>query len=191
MKAYSQDLRKRILDTVQRGDGTLGQIARRFLVSVSFITRLLQLHRSTGSLRPKPHGGGNPAALAPEHLERLRELIRQQPDATLEELRQRLGASCSLMTISRALRKLGLPRKKKIPRSQEQGRPEVQEQRREFCEELAGLDPRRLVFVDECGANTAMTRTYGRAPVGQRVSTDTPGHWAAIPLTCGLRLWGV
>ena len=115
MTAYSQDLRKRILDTVQRGEGSLRQIARRFLVSVSFVTRLLRLHRSTGSLEPKPHGGGNPAALGPEDLERLRELVRMQPDATLEELRQRLGASCSLMTISRALCKLGLPRKKKTP----------------------------------------------------------------------------
>jgi len=191
MKAYSQDLRKRILETVQRGDGTLRQIARRFLVSVSFVTRLLQLHRSTGSLEPRPHGGGNPAVLGPEDLEQLRQLVRQQPDATLEELHQRLGAWCSLMTISRALHKLGLPRKKKIPRAQEQDRPEVQEQRREFCEELAGLDPRRLVFVDECGANTAMTRTYGRAPVGQRVYARTPGRWESITLTCGLRLSGV
>jgi transposase len=169
----------------------LRQIARRFLVSISFVTRLLRLHRSTGSLVPKPHGGGNPAALGPQDLERLRELIRQQPDATLEELRQRLGASCSTMTISRALRKLGLPRKKKVPRAQEQDRPEVQEQRREFCKELAGTDPRRLVFVDECGANTAMTRTYGRAPVGRRVYANTPGRWESITLTCGLRLSGV
>jgi transposase len=191
MIPYSQDLRKRILETVQRGDGSLRQIARRFLVSVSFVTRLLRLHRGTGALEPKPHGGGNPAVLGPEDLERLRELIRQQPDATLEELRQRLGASCSTMTISRALRKLGLPRKKKVPRAQEQDRPEVQERRREFCEELAGLDPRRLVFVDECGANTAMTRTHGRAPVGQRVSSNTPGRWESITLTCGLRLSGV
>ena len=36
------------------------QIARRFLVSVSFVTRLLQLYRSTGSVEPRPHGGGNP-----------------------------------------------------------------------------------------------------------------------------------
>src|SRR5712671_789383 len=191
MTPYSQDLRKRILETVQRGDGSLRQIARRFLVSVSFVTRLLRLHRGTGSLEPKPHGGGNPAVLGPEDLERLRELVGQQPDATLEELRQRLGASCSTMTISRALRKLGLPRKKKVPRAQEQDRPEVQEQRREFCEGLAGTDPRRLVFVDECGANTAMTRTHGRAPVGQRVYATTPGHWDAITLTCGLRLSGV
>ncbi len=191
MTAYSQDLRQRILDTVQRGEGSLRQIARRFLVSVSFVTRLLRTHRSTGSLEPKPHGGGNPAVLGPEDLERLREVIRQQPDATLEECRQRLGVSCSLMTISRALRQLELPRKKKVPRAQEQDRPEVQQQRREFCEELAGLDPRRLVFVDECGANTAMTRTHGRAPVGQRVYTNTPGGWESITLTCGLRLSGV
>ena len=85
MTPYSQDLRQRIVDTVQRGEGTVRQIAERFLVSVSFVTRLLQLHRSTGSVEPRPHGGGNPAVLTPEDLERLRELIREQPDATLEE----------------------------------------------------------------------------------------------------------
>ena len=53
------------------------------------------------------------------------------------------------------------------------------------------MDPRRLVFVDECGANTAMTRKYGRAPRGQRVDTDTPGHWESITLISGLRLSGV
>src|SRR3954462_13909241 len=115
MTPYSHDLRQRILDTIQRGDGSVRQIARRFLVSVSFVTRLLRLYRSTASLEPRPHGGGNPAVLEAEDLERLRELIRQQPDATLEECRQRLGVSCRLITISRALSKLGLPRKKKVP----------------------------------------------------------------------------
>jgi transposase len=191
MTPYSQDLRQRVLDTVGRGEGSSRQIARRFLVSVSFVTRLLNRYRGTGSLEPKPHGGGHPPSLGPEDRERLRELIRQQPDATLEECRQRLGTSCSAMTISRALRKLGLPRKKKVPRAAEQDRPDVQERRREFCEELAGLDPRRLVFVDECGANTAMTRTHGRAPAGQRVYANTPGRWESITLTCGLRLSGV
>src|ERR1043165_7716850 len=154
MTPLSQDLRQRILDTVQRREGSLRQIARRFLVSVSFVTRLLRTSRNPGSPEPKPHGGGNPPVLTPEDLERLRELIRQQPDATLEECRQRLGVSCSAMAISRALRRLGLPRKKKVPRAQEQDRPDVQEQRREFCEGLAGVDPRRLAFVDECGAHT-------------------------------------
>ena len=191
MTPYSPDLRQRILETVQRGEGSLRQIAQRFLVSLSFVVRLLQTYRRTGSIQPRPHRGGNPAKLAPEDLERLRELVQQQPDATLEELRQRLGVACSTMAICRALKKMGLPLKKKVPRAAEQGRPDVQERRQEFTAELAGVDPHRLVFVDECGANTAMTRTHGRAPVGQRVYTDAPGKWDAITLTCGLRLSGV
>jgi transposase len=191
MTPYSHDLRQRVFDTVQRGEESLRQIADRFLVSASFVMRLVQLHRRTGSLEPKPHRGGNPAALGPEDLQRLRELIQQQPDATLEGCRDRLGLSCSLMAISRALTKLGLPRKKKIPRACEQDSPEVQEQRRAFCEGLAGVDPQHLVFIDECGANTSMTRTHGRAPKGQRVYTNTPGGWKSITLTCGLRLCGV
>jgi transposase len=190
MTPYSEDLRQRIVETASRGDGTLSQIAERFLVSVSFVTRLLQLHRTTGSVEPRPHGGGHPAVLTPEDLQRLRELIEERPDATLEECRKSLGCSCSLATISRALSRLGLPRKKKVPRACEQDSPKVQEQRREFCDELAGIDPRRLVFVDECGANTAMTRNYGRAPAGQRVYADTPGRWESITLTCGMRLCG-
>src|SRR5262245_27746202 len=190
MTPYSRDLRERIIETARRGEETLAEIAERFLVSISFVTRLLQLHRTTGSVQPRPHGGGHPAVLTPEDLERLRALIRDRPDATLEECRKHLGSSCSLATISRALSRLGLPRKKKVPRAAEQDRPDVQERRREFCEELAGIDPRRLVFVDECGANTAMTRNYGRAPAGQRVYTDTPGHWDSITLTCGMRLCG-
>lgn len=191
MRPYSQDLRQRIVDTVQRGEGTIRQIAERFLVSVAFVTRLLQLHRGSGSVEPRPHGGGNPAVLTSEDLERLREFIAKQPDATLQECATHLGSSCSLATISRALSKLGLPRKKKVPRAAEQDRPEVQEKRREFCAKLAGIDPQRLVFVDECGANTSMTRTHGRAPVGQRVDTDAPAHWDSITLTSGMRLDGI
>jgi transposase len=56
---------------------------------------------------------------------------------------------------------------------------------------MAGTDPHRLVFVDESGANTAMTRTHGRAPAGERVYANAPAHWESITLTCGLRLSGV
>ena len=102
MRPYSQDLRERIVDTVQRGEGTIRQIAERFPVSVSFVTRLLQLRRSSGSVEPRPHGGGNPSVLTPGDLERLRERIRTQPDATLQECAAHLGSSCSLMTLSRS-----------------------------------------------------------------------------------------
>src|SRR5262249_22698043 len=157
MTPYSQDLRQRILETARHGNATVKQIAARFLVSVSFVTRLLQLHRTTGSVEPRPHGGGHPAVLTPGDLERLREFIREQPDATLEECRRHLGSSCSLATICRALSRLGLPRKKKVPRAAEQDSPEVLERRREFCPEPAGIDPRPLLFLHHFRAHTPLT----------------------------------
>jgi len=51
-----------------------------------------------------------------------------------------------------------------------------------------GLDPKKLVFLDETGAKTNMTRLYGRAPVGQRLVDRTPhGHWVNNTYVCGLR----
>src|SRR5258708_11414854 len=191
MAPYSRDLRKRIIDTVERGEGSLQQIAKRFVVSISFVTRLLRRYGPTGSLEPKPHGGGRRPALGPAQLRRLRASIEEKPDATLEELRRRLGVNCSTMAIVRALKKLKITRKKKVLHAQERDTPEGRQKRRQFLEEIAGLDPERLVFVDESGANTSMTRTHGRAPVGQRVHGAVPGHWDSGTLICGLRLGGV
>jgi transposase len=169
----------------------LRQIAQRFLVSLSFVVRLLQHYRTTGSPAPKPHGGGRHPALNPAQLKRLEALIRKKPDATLEELRQRLGVDCSTMAIVRALKKLKITRKKKVLHAQERDSPENQQKRRDFLEAIVGIDPERLVFVDETGANTSMTRTHGRAPVGERVEGAVPGHWDSVTLICGLRLSGV
>src|SRR5581483_3037831 len=141
MPVYSQDLRKRVIDTVERGDGSLRQIANRFLVSLSFVVRLVRHYHTTGSLEPKPHGGGRQPALSPAQFERLAALIQKTPDATLEELRQSLGVECSTMAIVRALKKLKITRKKKVLHAQEQDSPEGQQKRRDFLAELAGIDP--------------------------------------------------
>jgi transposase len=58
--------------------------------------------------------------------------------------------------------------------------------------EFAGVDPARLVFVDETGSSTAMDRTHGRAPSGVRVDGPVPhGHWKVVTLTAAVRLGGV
>jgi transposase len=191
MRPYSQDLRERVIDAVGRGEGSLRQIARRFVVSLSFVTRLLNRYRQTGSPEPAPHGGGRPPALGPADLERLRGLIRQRPDATLEELRRGLGGMCSAMAVWRALRKLKITRKKKVLHAAERDTPKGRRKRRAFRREAAGVDPDHLVFVDETGADTSMTRAYGRGPVGDRVEGAVPGRWDSLTLTCGLRLSGV
>lgn len=54
------------------------------------------------------------------------------------------------------------------------------------------IDPERLVFIDETGLNTKMTRLYGRAPRGQRLLASVPfGHWKTTTFVAGLRLTGL
>lgn len=55
-----------------------------------------------------------------------------------------------------------------------------------------GLDPTRLVFVDETGASTKMARLYGRAARGRRCVASVPhGHWKTTTFVGGLRLSGM
>ena len=187
MLPYSNDLRERIVAAVDRGEHSLREIARLFSVDRSFLVRLLQRRRATGSIQPKPHGGGASPKLDDDAVRRLLELVRQQPDATLAELRDRLGVPCHIATVARVLRKHRISRKKKTLHAQERDRPEVREHRVAFTEKLAGVDPEHLVFVDEFGVNTAMTRRYGRAPVGERVEAAVPGVWKNVTRIAGLR----
>ena len=112
MKAYSQDLRDRVVRAVDRGGQTQQQIAERFGVSTAWIKKLLKRRRETGSIAPKPHGGGMPAKYRGKALERLKEALAAQPDASLEELRDRTRVPASIMAVFRALERLGVHRKK-------------------------------------------------------------------------------
>jgi len=112
MKPYSLDLRQRVLAAVDDGQLTRGQIAQRFSVSTSWIRRLVQRRRETGSISPRPHRSGPQPKLDEPRLARLRALVGNQPDATLAELRDRLAEPVSVMTVCRALRRLRLPLKK-------------------------------------------------------------------------------
>jgi transposase len=187
MRAYSMDLRERIVAAIDRHEHSLRELAHLFSVSLSFLVRLLQRRRAAGSLQPKPHGGGPAPKLDAAAVRRLLALVRKQPDATLTELRDRLGIPCHIATIARVLRRHGITRKKKTLHAQQRDRPEVQAQRAVFTEKVAAVDPEHLVFIDEFGATTAMTRRYGRAPAGERVKAATPGAWKNVTTIVGLR----
>jgi len=191
MRPLSIDLRIRIVAAVEAGEHSLRELAELFAVDLATIVRLLQRYRRTGSVHPKPHGGGPRPKLDAQATARLRELVRQQPDATLAELRKQLGVACSIMTIFRALRRQRITRKKKTRHADERDTPRVQKQRRAFRKTMASVPAEHLVFVDETGATTAMGRTYGRAPAGERVQATAPGAWKNVTLISGLRTSGV
>ena len=82
------------------------------------------------------------------------------------------------------------PEKKSL-RASEQDRPDVAQKRREWIADLPRLDPARLIFIDESGAKTNMTRLYGRTFGGGRVVDKAPsGHWTNTTIISALRLDG-
>lgn len=112
MDAYSMDLRERVAADCDSGMWSQPEIAEKYDVSTSFITKLLRRRRETGSLKPRPHAGGPPPTLNEGDRKRIAARVRQQPDMTLAELCAWAPKSVSDTTMSRVLIALGLTRKK-------------------------------------------------------------------------------
>ena len=112
MRAYSNDLRQRVVAAYDAREGTQEQVAARFAVSTSWVRKVLRQRRATGSIEPRPHGGGHPSAFDGEADARLRRAVRDDSDATLAELGQAAGVACSPSAVYRALVRLGITRKR-------------------------------------------------------------------------------
>lgn len=116
MRPYSLDLRQRLVQAYERGQGTIPEIAEQFSVSVASVNKMLRQWRDTGDLAPLPHGGGKPPSLSKRQLQLLKRMVQQQGDPSLAELQnmpsEQEQVNVHLSTISRASARLGLPRKK-------------------------------------------------------------------------------
>jgi transposase len=115
--SISSDLRRRVVDSYLAGYGTYSEIAKRFNVGEASVSRWLRKYRETGTVNPKPHGGGTKAKIDEKGLALLKRLVSERPDATLKELAQSYenarAVKVALCIIYRALNQLGLTRKKK------------------------------------------------------------------------------
>jgi len=80
---------------------------------------------------------------------------------------------------------------KKTLRASEQDREDVKLKRDQWMRMLPSLDPQKLVFLDESGVKTNMTRLRGRAKNGLRLFAQAPhGHWCTTTLISSIRLNG-
>jgi putative transposase len=117
MKAYSLDLRQKIVDAYAEGNISQRQLARQFRVALSFIEKLLKQHRETGNIAPKVRTEQTPTKLNEEQLKILEQIVKANNDATLDELRyqleQKTGVLIGRSTVDRMLTKLNLTVKKK------------------------------------------------------------------------------
>jgi transposase len=187
-KAYSGDLRERVIETVGAGTSRR-EAAEVFAVAVSTAVKWLQRLRDTGSSAAKPRGGST-SRLEP-HTALILAVVDERPDATLKEIgaalaKRRIRTSRSALW--RFFDRHHITRKKKSLRAAEQHRADVARARRKWIREQGLLDPARLVFIDETGVNTSMVPLYGRSPRGVRLVDHVPfGNWETLTFVSALR----
>jgi len=178
VKPYSNEIRNRVVTAYENKKGSYRCLAERFMVSLSFVQDIMKLYRQTGSVSPRPHGGGVLPKISSQGLAAVGELSAGTPDASLKELCQRFfektGVSVSQSVMCNALKKLGLTVKKKTFRAAEQDRDDVKKARESFQKEMPLLPAQSLVFIDESGAALNMARSHARSPKGERAYSKKP-----------------
>jgi transposase len=116
MRAYSLDLRERVVAAYEKGEQSIRVIAAQFSVGQTFLKKMLRQKRESGSLERLPSRAGAKKLLSEAHRRWLSKQVQEKPDATLVELQEGLQTSrkvcVSRATVSRELQGLRLPRKK-------------------------------------------------------------------------------
>jgi transposase len=117
MRPYSIDIRQRIVDAYKKAEGSVRELAQRFVVTPKTVQNYLNLERQTGSVAPRPHGGGQAPKLDDAGVQQVRAIVEEKNDRTLDETAQevetRLQVHVSRSTVWRIVERLGLGRKKK------------------------------------------------------------------------------
>lgn len=118
MQPYSIDFRQKILEVYEQEKISIRKLAKRFLVSKSFIQKLLKQSQQTGDIKPKRQGGNLPPKVQGSDLVTLIGIIENNNDATLEELcellKEQTGIEISRATMGRISQNLNYTFKKKL-----------------------------------------------------------------------------
>jgi len=115
-KPLGDDLRRKLLLAYDQGEGTLEELASRFLVSVGWAKKISAARNRTGQAERLVHRPGRKPHADVEAQQQVRTWVVQQPDLTLAEVQQKLLAEASvtlsLPQVWKLLKKLGLRLKK-------------------------------------------------------------------------------
>ncbi len=123
MASYSLDLRQRIVQSYFAGEGSIREIAKRFLVSPTTVYQYLKLYKQKENLLPKEYVAGRKPAVDNKQLLLVKTLLQNKADMTLTELctafEKKTGTRVSSASMWRAIKKIGLTYKKRpyVPKS--------------------------------------------------------------------------
>jgi len=188
-KPYSMDLRERAVVAVLQSGLSRHESAARFGVAPSTVINWVRRFRATGSVGPAQMGGRKPKAVAGEYAVFLARRVRDGA-FTLRGLVAELAAR-GLKVDYRSgwnfvhAEKLSF---KKTVVARERDRPDGAPRRAQWTKRQSGIDPKRLVFIDETWTKTNMEPLRGWAPRGERLVAKVPhGHWQTMTFVASLR----
>jgi len=111
MGISSAEVRERAIEAYENGRGSQALVAKLYGIDLSTFQRWLRRYRQSGRAAPLPRGH-NPPALNDAQMHELNTLVQKTPDATLAQLRETLGLTCSIVAVHNALKRLGYRYKK-------------------------------------------------------------------------------
>ena len=192
-EAYSGDLRERVVAAMASGR-SCRDVGTVFDVAPSTAGNWWRRFRQENSHAARPTGGDRRSKLM-EEAGWIGERLAETPELTLGEVREELagrGVAVSYASVWRTVRRLGLRHKKRTIYATEQDRLDVAIAREVWQAAQAGLDFTSLVFVDETGTTTSMTRLRGWGRRGEPLIGKAPhGHWMTSTFVAGLRHDGI
>ena len=174
---YPIELRERVVALLETGQEPL-EVSVLMNLGVATVGRWKRSWKERRSVEPLPHPGGGKEKLGVEGKEFLLNFVEHYADATLADMVEALDECLNIQvvdsTISAFLIEHGYTWKKKTFRLREQDAEALLKMQAELIAEVASLDPKKVVYLDECGANEAMTPTRARALEGERAYAPRP-----------------
>src|SRR5271154_1064036 len=169
-RAYEDDLRRKIFEAHAKGHGSFQKLAGVFGVSLGYVEKIFRQRQASGQPERVRYRPGPKSRLSPEVSARIARLVESPP----------MGPATWPAAEKKSLHA--------IERDTEANR----KRREEFVEHIGSIPPERLIYLDESGVTTSMTRLYGRCVGGRRIAEATPGgHWKILTILSAMSTRGM
>ncbi|MHB1952440.1 MAG: IS630 family transposase [Sulfobacillus sp.] len=192
-RAYSDDLRRKLLEAHDQGQASLAELALRFGVSPGWVWKISAARKRSGQVERPTYRPGPRSRL---NREVLVSLLTDHPDWTLRELQAALkkqtGGRLQCSVFVADIEADEFPAQKKSLHAQERDTEANRIRRREFLDKVRETPPERLIYLDESGVTTQMTRRYARSRDGARIHEAAPqANWKMLTVLGAMSLCGM
>ena len=165
-KPYGDDLRRKFLLAYDQGEETLEELADRFLVSVGWAKKISAQRNRTGQAERVPHQPGRKSRAGAEAQQQVMDWVaveaRSDAGSTAGQVARRGRHFAQFGPDLASAEKIGSAAEKKSLHALERDTEANRQRRQEFVARIQSISPERLIFLDESGVTTSMTRLYAR-----------------------------